>query len=149
MLIIISTQSWQVNETFHLILNIETEMMHHCWPQNDFWPSTLLHSDPGHKADGAVVTRSEEQPEQIRQLHPEDADCYSTQRRRLNRAGQDGVNNKAFIPFLDKGPVCVRLLSSSEEALSSHYNLVIFSEALDFNGCCGPYGDVMLLSWTH
>lgn len=50
-------------------------------------------SDPGHKADGEVVTRSEEQPEQIGQLHPEDADCYSTQWRRPNRAGQDGVKN--------------------------------------------------------
>lgn len=38
-----------------------------------------LYSDPGHKADGEVVARSEEQPEQIRQLHSEDADRYSTQ----------------------------------------------------------------------
>lgn len=42
-------------------------------------PLNLLFVDPRHKADGEVVIGSEEQPEQIRQLHPEDADCYSTQ----------------------------------------------------------------------
>ena len=43
------------------------------------YQNNLPPSDPGHKADGEVVTRSEEQPEQIRQLDPEDADGYTTQ----------------------------------------------------------------------
>lgn len=42
-------------------------------------PLNFRFVDPRHKADGEVVTGSEEQPEQIRELHPEDADCYSTQ----------------------------------------------------------------------
>lgn len=73
-----------------------------------------LYSDPGHKADGEVVARSEEQPEQIRQLHSEDADRYSTQWWRPHRAGQDGVNNKASTSLSDKheGPVSTSLLSS-------------------------------------
>lgn len=40
---------------------------------------SFISSDPGYKADGEVVTGSEEQPEQVGQLHPEDADCYSPQ----------------------------------------------------------------------
>lgn len=53
---------------------------------------SILLSDSGHQADGEMAAGSEEQPKQIRQLHPEDADCYPAQRWRSNRAGQDGVN---------------------------------------------------------
>lgn len=42
-------------------------------------PLNFLFVDPRHKADGEVVAGSEEQPKQIRELHPEDAYCYSTQ----------------------------------------------------------------------
>lgn len=40
---------------------------------------SFLCSDPGHQADGEVVARSEEQPEQVGQLDAEDADGYSPQ----------------------------------------------------------------------
>lgn len=39
----------------------------------------LLCSDPGYKADGEVATGGEKQPEQVGQLHLEDADGHPPQ----------------------------------------------------------------------
>lgn len=59
--------------------------------------SSSFCSDSGHQTDGEVVTGSEKQPEQIRKLHPEDADCDSAQWWRPDWAGQDGVRKKKNI----------------------------------------------------
>ena len=122
---------------------------HHYNVLYGFWPLTLLCSDPGNKADGEVAAGSEEQPEQIRQLHLEDVDCYSTQWRRPDWARQDGVNDKADSSSLDK--VCVRLWSSSEKPLSPDWNHVTSSEALGFGVLWSPgdAGDLIVSTFSE
>lgn len=101
---------------------------------------TFLYSDPGHKADGEVVTRSEEQPEQIRQLHPEDADCYSTQRWRPNWAGQNGVNNKACTSLS-----CLSATWQAQRKFCLQIIIMLFSlKRWILMGIVVPRGDVKL-----
>lgn len=67
-----------------------------------------------------MVTGSEEQSEQIGQLHAEDADRYSAQRWRPNGAGQDGVNDiNSSLNLLLRLRLCVHVGPFEKLTLSS------------------------------